>query len=294
MPARTVGLASVDYTVYREAMRRIYGYLMLVIAVLLSGCETPPQPVGAQAPALGSAPAGDGAVSALGRIEPDDGVIRVAGPSQPAVVIAELLIDDGDTVSQGQPLAVLDTRAVAEATVAQIDAELRRAEAEWGRAETLRGQGVVSSSEYETWETQVATLRAQRARAVAELDLAVVRSPIDGQVLEVHARQGERVGPDGIAEIGRTQRMFAVAEVYETDIGRVRVGQPAIISSPALGAPVRGHVDRVGLKVGKKDVLSVDPAARTDARVIEVEILLDDSARVVGLTNLEVDVVIGP
>jgi HlyD family secretion protein len=139
-------------------MRRIQCFAMLVIAVL-GGCQTPPQPVGAQAPALGSAPAGDGAVSALGRIEPDDGVIRVAGPSQPAVVVAELLIDDGDTVRQGQALAVLDTRAVAEASVAQIDAELRRAEAEWGRAQTLRGQGVVSSSEYETWEAQVATIQ---------------------------------------------------------------------------------------------------------------------------------------
>ncbi len=42
------------------------------------------------------------------------------------------------------------------------------------------------------------------------------------------------------------------------------------------------------------DVLGTDPAARTDARVVEVEIGLDDDARVSGLTNLQVQVVIEP
>jgi HlyD family secretion protein len=113
-------------------------------------------------------------------------------------------------------------------------------------------------------------------------------------VLEVHAREGEKVGPDGIAEIAQTQAMYAIAEVYETDVGRVKLGQRATISSPALEDSVQGTVDRIGLKVGKKDVLATDPAARTDARVVEVEILLDDSKRVAGLTNLQVDVAIQP
>ena len=112
-------------------------------------------------------------------------------------------------------------------------------------------------------------------------------------MLQVHARQGEKVGPEGIAEIGKTHKMTVIAEVYETDIGRVHVGQRATVTSPALAGPVQGTVDRIGLKVGKKDVLSVDPAAKTDARVIEVEVLLDDPRQVASLTNLEVDVVLG-
>jgi HlyD family secretion protein len=239
-------------------------------------------------------PAASDRVSALGRIQPDDGIIRVAGPSQPAVVIGKLLIDDNDRVTAGQPIAILDTHAVNEATVAELQAELRNAENEWARQQTLREKGVVSKSEYESWETKVATLRAQVERAQAELELTVVRSPIDGQVLEVHTREGERVGPDGIAELGRTQKMVAIAEVYETDVRKVRVGERATISSPALAAPAHGTVDRIGLKIGKKDVLNVDPAAKTDARVVEVEILLDDSRMVAGMTNLEVDIVIGP
>jgi HlyD family secretion protein len=64
------------------------------------------------------------------------------------------------------------------------------------------------------------------------------------------------------------------------------------VRSPALPHDLEGTVERVGLKVGKLDALGTDPAAKTDARVVEVEIRLDDSAAVSGLTNLEVEVLI--
>jgi HlyD family secretion protein len=233
-------------------------------------------------------------ITALGRLEPKDGVIRVAGPSHPAVVIGKLFVDTNDRVQAGQTIAILDSYETTKADVARLEAELRNGQAEWQRYERLFKEGFVSTSERDTWKTKVDMLQAQLQRAKAELDLAVVRSPIAGRVLEVHARQGERVGPEGIAELGQTDAMYAIAEVYETDVPRVRVGQRATVTSPALPQPVHGKVDRVGLKIGKKDVLSVDPAAKTDARVVEVRILLDDPGQVAGLTNLEVDVAITP
>ena len=98
------------------------------------------------------------------------------------------------------------------------------------------------------------------------------------------------MGPDGIAELGRTDQMYAVAEVYETDIGKVHVGQRATITSPALHGELLGTVERIGMKIGKRNVLDDDPAASTDARVVEVHIRLDDSGAVAGLTNLQVEV----
>jgi HlyD family secretion protein len=105
--------------------------------------------------------------------------------------------------------------------------------------------------------------RAQLRYAQAELARSTVRAPFDGQVLEIHARTGERVGPKGILELGRTDEMYAIAEVYETDVRRIKVGQRARVSSPALEAPIDGVVERVGMKIGKLDALSTDPAART-------------------------------
>ena len=130
--------------------------------------------------------------------------------------------------------------------------------------------------------------------ARAQLALSEIRAPIAGEVLEVHARSGEMVGLDGVVELGETDRMYAVAEVYETDIGLVHVGQRAVVESPALGAPLEGEVERIGLKVSRMDVIGTDPIAKTDARVIEVRIALDDSDKARALTHLQVEVEIGP
>jgi len=66
------------------------------------------------------------------------------------------------------------------------------------------------------------------------------------------------------------------------------------VRSPALAPELTGRVERIGMKIGKLDVLDTDPAARTDARVVPVDIRLDDSTRGAGLSNLQVEVAIQP
>ena len=143
-------------------------------------------------------------------------------------------------------------------------------------------------------QSQVSAAQARVARAQAELDLATVRSPQAGQVLKIHTRPGELVGAKGIISLGQTQRMVAVAEVYELDLSLIRAGQAATVISKNNAFPdvLRGKVVEVGLEINKKDVLNTDPAAQFDARVVEVKVLLDEpsSRRVAGLTNLSVQV----
>jgi HlyD family secretion protein len=143
---------------------------------------------------------------------------------------------------------------------------------------------------------QVAAAQARVARAQADLDLATVRSPQDGQVLKIHTRPGELVGTQGIISLGQTQRMVAVAEVYEVDLSHIRVGQTATVISKnnAFSEVLHGEVVEVGLEIDKQDVLNTDPAAEFDARVVEVKVRLDEAAshRVAGLTNLSVQVFI--
>lgn len=142
--------------------------------------------------------------------------------------------------------------------------------------------------------SQVAKAQAGVVRAQAELNLAIVRSPQAGQVLKIHTRPGELVGTQGIISLGQTQRMVAVAEVYELDVSHIRAGQAATAISKNNAFPdvLRGKVVEVGLEINKKDVLNTDPAAQFDARVVEVKVLLDEasSRRVAGLTNLSVQV----
>jgi HlyD family secretion protein len=233
-------------------------------------------------------------VAALGRIEPHRGVYRLAGPPRPAVVIESLEVEEGDRVERGHVIAVLQGIALERAELARFQTEISHAEHELARRVQLRRGAAASDVALEEARLARDVARANLARAEAELELSRVRSPVDGQVLKIHAREGERVGLEGIVEIGETASMYAIAEVYETDIGRVRVGQRARISSPALERALEGSVERIGLRIGKQDVLGTDPVADTDARVVEVEVRLDDPGPAARLTNLRVDVLFEP
>lgn len=262
----------------------------------LAGCgdRSPAHAADAALPPVDSAAPAVDRVSALGRLEPEDGVMRLAGPSGDAGVIGELFVDDGDPVEEGQLVATLDTIEERKARIERLQAELAGALRDLARYRNLNTADAASDSLRDAWETRVSVTRAQLREAEAALERAHVRSPIAGRVITVHAREGERVGADGIVEVGRTDHMFAIAEVYETDVGRVRPGQRATVTSPALPRPLSGSVDWINLKVAKQDTLGTDAAARKDARVVEVEIRLDDSEAAAAYTNLQVEVEIEP
>lgn len=237
----------------------------------------------------GSASVLSRSVSSLGRIEPLDGVYQLAGPSETSVV-AQLFVAEGQTVLQGDVLATLDTFDVRNAELARAEVDLNHARSVVTRERALKQRSSTSVARLEEVERDVRLREADLTAARARLVQAQVAAPVDGQVLIIHARAGERIGPDGLLELGQTERMYVVAEVYETDIGLVRVGQKAVASSPALSQPITGTVERIGQLIGKNDILDLDPVARTDSRVIEVFILLDDAQAVASLTNLQVDV----
>ncbi|EDX84055.1 ABC exporter membrane fusion protein, DevB family [Synechococcus sp. PCC 7335] len=132
------------------------------------------------------------------------------------------------------------------------------------------------------------------AEAQANLDQAYVKSPVAGQIIEVHARPGETVSSDGIATIGQNQQMMAIAEVYQDDIRKVEIGQSAVVTSPVITVPLQGTVEQIGFQVERQEVVNEDPAANIDAKVVEVHVQLNETAseKVASLSNLQVTVTI--
>jgi HlyD family secretion protein len=236
-------------------------------------------------------------VSSLGRLEPENGVVQLAGPSGGGLsgaVIKSLDVAEGDWVEKDQVIARLDSYALREAEVARLEAILANARSEMARQKNLAKTSSTSKVKLDAAQMDLDIALADLAAARASLELAVVRSPLRAQILEIHSYPGERVGPDGIMELGRTDRMYAVAEVYETDITVIKEGQLAKVQTPAMDTPLTGTVERISLKVGRLDVVGTDPIAKTDARVVEVWILLDDSESVSRFTNMQVKVEIQP
>jgi HlyD family secretion protein len=225
--------------------------------------------------------------------------------------ITQLLVIEGQTVSAGQLLATFDNAATLKAErsllLARIDNlqnRIRLRQRETQRYRELAATGATASSEMENREIVLLALqgelretRASLVKVNADLANTELRAPIDGQVLRIHARVGERPGDKGILEIGDSNRMQALIEVYESDIDRVRIGQPVRLISENGGfqGELKGTIERINPQVRQREVLSTDPTGDADARIVEVRVHLDpaDARRVRSLTGLKVIARIG-
>lgn len=147
----------------------------------------------------------------------------------------------------------------------------------------------------EVSQAEVRYALSQLDSAYAKLEDFYVRAPVDGQILKINTQVGEQVNTDeGIVDLGQTDRMAVIAEVYETDVPRIQTGQRATIASENGGftEELTGIVEQIGLQVQKVDILGTDPATNSNARVVEVKIQLDaeSSQQVAGLTYMQVRV----
>ena len=188
--------------------------------------------------------------------------------------------------------------------VQQIQEQISNAQATLVRLETgrsmdmqnARAQLQMTQAELPLSQIQVAVDSARRNLELAEarLERTIIRAPRPGRVLRVLAKAGEAIGSSGVVDLGDTSQMYVVAEVYETDVNLLVVGQPARITSRngAFERELTGQVADIGWQIFKNDVLDDDPAANADARVVEVKVRLDQSEPVAALTNLQVDVTI--
>lgn len=158
---------------------------------------------------------------------------------------------------------------------ASIRSQLQTAQAILARIREVRPVKIKEA------QAQVNLAQTQKQQAKEALKLTELRSPIAAQVLKIHAHGGEAVDSKiGVMELGQTQRMIAVAEVYESDVDRLKIGQRATISSDggAFAGELPGQVLDIGRQVGRKEVFDSDPAADVDVRVVEVKIVLTAAA----------------
>src|SRR5689334_20718460 len=129
------------------AARAAVGAAIMGLWLQQAACQADRLPTAVSAAeAVGSA-SQPTAVTALGRIEPKNRIQRIAGPSRPSVVIAKLLVEEGDRVTAGQPIAVLDTQAEDEATLARAKAQMAHAQRTLDRMLVLYGKGISAVSE---------------------------------------------------------------------------------------------------------------------------------------------------
>lgn len=276
------------------------GGVVLVIALLALGrtitkpAAAPPKPAAISAPRVE-------AVSALGTLQPAGDIRKLAAPTSAmggSPRLLSLQVEEGQRVQQGQLLATFDSRPRLVADLAAVTARIDSLQAQirMQRREVERYQSAASSGaaalvlleekkdDLVKLEGQLREAQAQRKGLQVDLANSELRAPLDGTVLKINSRVGERPGESGVLELGAGDQMEAVAEVYESDINRVRVGQTVQLVSENGGfsGSLQARVIRIAPQVRQRSVLSTDPTGDADARVVEVRLALDptDAAKV--------------
>ena len=194
-------------------------------------------------------------------------------------------------------MRVSDLAKVGMATRSQLDqAEAKAAQA---AADQAKGAAAIQRFSGRDSDTQpdvqlairnIAVAKAALAQAEQELAGARILATLDGTVIAIHVRVGEKPGDRGIATLGNTDRMGAELEVYQTDIRHIALGQAVVLTAASLDSPLTGTVSQIGLEVRRQAVLAADPVSNTDARIVKVRVALDkpSSERSRTLSGLQV------
>ena len=201
--------------------------------------------------------------------------------------ITELYVDEGDAVAAGDLIAVLDSldlqATVRRAEAALIESMARLADAvrEEGRQRRLVEAGVAPSADHDAAITtlqvakaQVGTARANLDSVRAQLEYTVIRSPVDGVVIERTVEVGEMVAPGGFTSQQSTGALVRIADptsleveadINESYIARIELGQPASI-----------RVDAVPDHEYSGSLRQIVPTADRQRAVVQVKVTIDD------------------
>lgn len=206
----------------------------------------------------------DISADASGQIEP----LRVVEvKSRVAGELQKIDVETGQELKQGDLIGLVDPRDVrnaleqARADLALANARVATTSAQRRRAEELAKAGILSRQDLETARLQETDAKAQLVKARTNLQLAQermgdvdIRAPISGMVIEKPVEQGQIIasasgnvsGGTTLVKMADLSTVQARALVDETDIGRVKAGQPAQVSVEAYpGRTFRGSVSKI-------------------------------------------------
>lgn len=131
-------------------------------------------------------------------------------------------------------------------------------------------------SDLQQADNDIAIIKAKLDSARNTREQALVRSPLDGIVIQIYTRQGERISQNGIAKIVDLSQLRVLADVDELHVGRIANGGKVEVTFRGSPTVYLGTISRVAPTVKRMQRMEPDGGSSTDARVVQVEIQLDD------------------
>lgn len=251
------------------------------------------------------------AAIANGKIDIEGGIIQIA--ARRAGVVREVLVQEGDRVVAGQILARQEddeprlALQTASADLAQAQSQLRlinvdiaTAQREYERLQRLAGTNFVAAQKLDqardaiaqaqarlgSQQAAVQTARARRDQAAYNVELTMIRAPADGRIVRRYANPGagaSTLNVSNMFDLEPDAPRIARAEIVEADIPNVTADQAVEITPEGDPAKVYvGKVLRRAAVFGARKLASDDPSQRTDERVVEVVVAVNDAPLLIG------------
>ncbi|MEN5052637.1 HlyD family secretion protein [Brevundimonas naejangsanensis] len=248
---------------------------------------------------------------ANGKIDIEGGIIQIA--ARRGGVVRDVLVQEGDLVKAGQILArqeddeprlSLQTAtadlAQAESQLRMINVDIATAQREHDRLQKLVATNFVAAQRMDqardaiaqaqarlaSQQAAVQTARARRDQAAYNVELTVIRSPADGRIVRRYANPGagaSTLNVSNMFDLEPAAPRIARAEIVEADIPNVSVDQAVEITPEGDPSKVYiGKVLRRAAVFGARKLASDDPSQRTDERVVEVVVAVDEAPLLIG------------
>lgn len=229
-------------------------------------------------------------VGALGELVPEDGVRLLGAPlvaGDQSARVMRIMVEEGDAVKSGDILAIMDSHSRALAEQRRIANEIKQLRRQYKTArmmekryEQLQEEGAYPIADLESRRLEIQRLETQIQSSSDRLDIAdadlertVMRAPLNGIVLNIYARAGEKPPGDGIIELANLDHLIARLEVYEGDAKKIGVGDKVLIRSEngAFEKELTAIVYSVIPQIRTRQVPPTTAPADLDKRVVIVK-----------------------
>lgn len=251
------------------------------------------------------------AVTALGRITPKGGNVKLAVPAGVTggnEIVTKWLVDEGDQIRKGQQIAFLSSydQLKTEVTTAEENLRLSKSllpflEVSREKAKQLLERGSLSKEEYSktistllTKKSEILSNKTALQRSKKNLQSSIIESPLNGRLIKIYSWPGMSETTDGLALAAQTSKMQVWAQVFQTDISRIKRGQSAIVKAESGGftGKLQANVKSIIGQVSERDLFAISGNNDVNARVVLVKLDLNpDSEKIVeNLSGLNVSV----
>jgi membrane fusion protein (multidrug efflux system) len=167
-------------------------------------------------------------------------IARVAGD------VVELLAEEGDRVEAGQILARLDGERL-RLEMLSAKANLERARKEYKRNTDLHDRGLISSSQFEGLQFDLAALKASYDLKHLNYGYSEIRATISGVVSSREIKSGENLSVGQTAyRITETKELVAYLHIPQAELGKFSAGHTATVTVASMpGAEFAADIVRI-------------------------------------------------